>query len=264
MSEMRTAAPRLGRLERPAMRGVLVREVMNFRTFWRSATFSSTVEPTIYLLAFGFGFGSLISKVGGMDYIEFVGTGTVSMAFLFSSAFPGIFSTLVKWKFQRTYDAVLAAPVDVEELVTAEGLWIGMRAGTYGCAPLIVAMAFGLDPQPGMLLVPLIGLVTGFGFACFGITIAALVQSFDNTSYIVSGVLTPMFLVAGTFFPIDQLPDWAQVLANVNPLFHCVQLVRHAAFGFEAADLAHAAALALFALAMWRVAIWRLSTRLID
>src|SRR6266511_2131209 len=58
-----TAAPRgarLGRLERPALTGVLVREVVNYSSYWKSSTFSSTVEPTIYLLAFGFGFGSLV------------------------------------------------------------------------------------------------------------------------------------------------------------------------------------------------------------
>ena len=67
---------RLHRFERSAMSGVLVREIVNFSSYWRSATFSSTVEPTIYLLAFGFGFGSLVSRVGGYKYVEFVGTGT--------------------------------------------------------------------------------------------------------------------------------------------------------------------------------------------
>ena len=141
-------ARRLGRLERPAITGVLVREVVNFSSYWRSATFSSTVEPTIYLLAFGFGFGSLVSTVGGYDYVEFVGTGTVATAVLFSSAFPAMFGTFVKYQFQRTYDAILAAPVDTEELVTAEALWIATRAGVYGCVPMLVAIV--LRPRPAL------------------------------------------------------------------------------------------------------------------
>ena len=128
---------------------MLVREVVNFSSYWRSATFSSTVEPTIYLLAFGFGFGSLVSTIGGYDYVEFVGTGTVATAVLFSSAFPAMFGTFVKYQFQRTYDAILAAPVDTEELVTAEALWIATRAGVYGCVPMLVAIFFGLDPRVG-------------------------------------------------------------------------------------------------------------------
>jgi lipooligosaccharide transport system permease protein len=255
---------RIRRLDRPALTGVLVREVVNFGSYWRSSTFSSTVEPTIYLLAFGFGFGSLVSRVGGMNYVEFVGTGTVATAVLFSSVFPAMFGTFVKYQYQHTYDAILAAPVDTEELVTGEALWIAARAGVFGCAPLVVAMVFGLDPSWGMLLVPFIAFLAGFGWASFGVVIAATMKSIDNFSYVTSTVITPLFLVAGTFFPISGLPEWAQIAANINPLYHCVELVRHAVFGFVPADLWHAGFLAAFALVAWRLAINRMERRLID
>jgi lipooligosaccharide transport system permease protein len=242
-----------GRLERSALSGVLVREIVNFSSFWKSTTFSSTVQPTIYLLAFGFGFGSLVSTVGGYDYVEFVATGTVATGVLFASVFPAMFGTFVKYQFQRTYDAILAAPVDVEELVTAEALWIAGRAGTYGSVPLLVGMVFGLEPAWGMLTVPFVGFVAGFGWGSCGILIAAIVKSIDG------------FLVAGTFFPLTELPQWAQVLGNFNPLFHCVELVRHAAFGWAGwADVGHLAVLVGFALVMWRAAIIFLERRLID
>ena len=256
---------RIGRLERPALMGVLVREIINFSSFWRSSTFSATVEPTVYLLAFGFGIGSLVSSINGLDYVDYVGTGTVATAVLFSSAFPGMFGTFVKYKFQRTYDAILAAPVDTEELVTAEATWIGIRAGTYGCAPMLVAIAFGLDPSLGMLVVPFIGFIAGFGWANFGIAVAARMQSIDNFSYVISAVLTPLFLVAGTFFPIEGLPEWAQIVALINPLYHLVQLVRDAVvFGLEPDDLVHLAVLVAFGLLTWRLAVRWLSGRLID
>jgi len=256
---------RLGRLERSAIQGVLVREITNFGSFWRSTTFASTVDPTIYLLAFGFGFGTLVSRVGELDYVEFVGTGIVATAVLFSSVFPAMFGTFVKYQYQRTYDAILAAPVDTEELVTGEALWIAMRAGTYGNVPLLVAMVFGLDPSLGMLLVPFIAFIAGFGWACFGIMIAGLLKSIDNFNYVTSTVITPTFLVAGTFFPLSGLPDWAQVLGNVNPLHHCVELVRHAAFGWDPShDAGHLAALVAFAIVMWRLAIRALERKLIN
>ena len=212
-----SAQRRLGRLERSAITGVLVREVVNYSSYWRAATFSSTVEPTIYLLAFGFGFGSLVSTVAGYDYIEFIGTGIVATAVLFSSAFPAMFGTFVKYQFQRTYDAILAAPVDTEELVTAEALWIATRAGVYGNVPLLVAIAFGLEPSWGMLAVPLICWLSGFGWACFGISVAGFAKSIDNFSYIVSAVLTPLFLVAGTFFPIDEPAGLGAVPREAEP-----------------------------------------------
>jgi lipooligosaccharide transport system permease protein len=259
------ATRRLHRLERPALAGVLVREIINYSSYWRSTTFSSTVEPTIYLLAFGFGFGSLVSTVAGVSYVEFVGTGTVATAILFSSAFPSMFGTFIKYKFQRTYDAILAAPVDTEELVTAEALWMALRAGVYGCAPMIVAMAFGLDPSVGMLAVPFIGMVAGFGWAGFGIAIAGRMKSIDNFSYVISGVLTPLFLVAGTFFPIDELPRWAQILAQFNPLYHCVELIRDAVFGWNGwYDLYHAGVLIGFGFLTWRLAITFMTRRLVD
>src|SRR5688500_13715633 len=260
------AAPtrRLGRLERAALQGVIVREIVNYSSFWRSSSFSSMVDPTVYLLAFGFGFGSLVSTVGGYDYIDFVGTGIVATTVLFSGAFPAMYSTFVKYEFQRTYDAILAAPVDTEELVTAEALWIAARTGTYGCVPMLVAVVFGLDPSVGMLLVPLIAALAGYGWACFGIFIAAKSKSIESFSYWQSGLLTPMFLVAGTFFPLDELPTWAQVLGHANPLFHCVELVRHAVFGLEGwEDVWHLAFLVGFALVSWRLAIRFMERKLI-
>lgn len=255
---------RLGRLEPAALRGVIVREVVNFSSFWRSSTFSSTVDPTIYLLAFGFGFGSLVSQVAGYDYIDFVGTGVVATTVLFSGCFPAMYGTFVKYSFQHTYDAILAAPVDTEELVTGEALWISLRTGVYGCVPMLVAMIFGLNPSWGMLLVPFIAGLAGYGWACFGIFIAAKSQKIESFSYWQSGLLTPMFLVAGTFFPLTQLPEWAQVLGNFNPLFHCVQLVRHAVFGFTGwADVGHVAFLMVFALIAWRLAIRFMERKLI-
>lgn len=255
---------RLHRLEGAALRGVFVREVVNFTSFWRSATFSSTVDPTIYLLAFGFGFGSLVSTVGGYDYIDFVGTGIVATTVLFSGAFPAMYGTYVKSTFQHTYDAILSAPVDVEELVTAEAVWIAARTGVYGCVPMLVAMIFGLQPSWGMLLVPFIAALAAFGWATTGIFIAARAKAIESFSYWQSGLLTPMFLVAGTFFPLSELPKWAQVLGNFNPLYHCVQLVRHAVFGFEGwADVGHLAFLVGFALIMWRLAIRFMEKRLI-
>ena len=254
----------IGRLERPAITGVLVREIVNFSSYWRAATFSSTVEPTIYLLAFGFGFGSLVSTINGVPYVEWVGTGTVATAVLFSSAFAAMFGTFVKYQFQRTYDAILAAPVDTEELVTGEALWIAARSGFYGTFPMLVAIVFGLAPSWGMLLVPEIAFISGYGWACFGIFIAAVMKSIDNFSYITSTVITPLFLVAGTFFPISGLPEWAQVLAQLNPLYHCVQLVRDAVFGLQLVDLWHLSFLLVFGVVMWRIAINRMERKLVD
>jgi len=95
--------------------------------------------------------------------------------------------------------------------------------------------------------------------------VAGFASSFENFNYIVSAVLTPLFLVAGTFFPLSRLPEWAQTLAELNPLHHCVQLVRHAVFGFHAlSDLGSWAFLIAFGLVLWRIAIHAMERKLID
>ena len=124
--------------------------------YWKGTAFSSMLEPIVYLLCFGLGLGATLDRRRGRPQVRRVRRDRmVATAVIFSSALPAMFGTFVKERFQNTYDAILAAPVDVEELVTAEMLWIGLRAGFYGCFPLIVGMFFGLDPKPAMLLVPI-------------------------------------------------------------------------------------------------------------
>jgi lipooligosaccharide transport system permease protein len=251
-------------IEPAALRAVWHREWTLFVRYWRSTSFAALVEPLVYLFAFGVGFGSLVAFVGDVPYVQFLGTGIVASAVLFTSVFTGMFTTFVRRVFQRTYDALLAAPIDVHELVLAEAVWIAAKAGVYGCAPLLAAMLFGLPPTWGMLLVPAIGFLTGLGFALFGILTSAVVPTIDSFNYITSGVVTPLFLVSGTFFPLDTAPAWMQVLAWVNPLYHCVQLVRDAVFvDFGWVDLVHIGVLAGFAALMAVLAIRQMRRRLI-
>jgi lipooligosaccharide transport system permease protein len=254
-----------GRIELPGLAAVWVREWTVFHYFWRTRTFAAVVEPVIMLLAFGFGFGKLVSQVDGIPYIQFLGTGVVATTVLFGATFASMFDALYKRRYQRVYDAMLAAPVDVSEIVSGESLFLGVRAGVYGVAPLLVAFCFGLPPAPAMVFVPFIGALTGIGFAALGMLFATLSDTFDGLSYVVSGVITPLFLIAGTFFPLTRMPEWLRVLAQFNPLYHCVELVRHCAFGLRpGVDVLHVGALALFAVLAWRVAVWRTTVRLID
>src|SRR5206468_7241961 len=144
-------------------------------------------------------------------------------------------------------------------------VWSATRAGVYGWVRMLVAIPFGFAPSWGMFLVPLIAWISGFGWACFGIMIAGYAKSFENFNYVVSAVLTPLFLVAGTFFPISNLPEWAQFLANFNPLHQCVELVRDAVFGnLGRDDVARLGVLVAFGVIMWRIAIHAMTRRLID
>ncbi|MEU4699603.1 MULTISPECIES: ABC transporter permease [Nonomuraea] len=252
-------------MEFAPVRAVWRRELALYRRYWASTSFAAMTEPTIYLLAFGYGFGSVVGALYGYDYKDFVATGVVATAVLFIGAFGGMFNTFIRRTFQHTYDAMLAAPVDVRELVTAEASWLAVKAGVYGCAPMLVGVAFGLEPSWGMLLVPFIGFLTGLVFALFGVWVSAIVPSINTFDYVITGALTPMFMVAGTFFPVTQLPAWVAAAAQVNPLYHCVELVRGAVFGrLGLDDLGHLGVLAACAVLMWALAVWKMRARLID
>ena len=261
---MTTATTRAGRFS-AAVRGTWRHELALFRRYWRSQSFAAMFEPTFMMLVFGYGFGSMMAVVGDYRYLDFVGTGMVGTAALFTSVFPGMFNSYIRREFQHIYDAMLAAPLDVHELVTGEALWIAAKSSVYGCAPLLVAMGFGLEPSAGMLVVPVIVFTTALGFGLFGTWASTVVPSINSFDYVITGVVTPLFLVAGTFFPIDALPGWVHVVARLNPLLHCVELVRHAVFGFRPlADAGHFGALLLFAALMWALAVRGMRRRLID
>lgn len=248
-----------------AMEGVLAREVALFRRLWASNAFGAIVEPAMFLLAFGFGIGALVSEVAGLSYIEFIGTGIVATTVLFSTAFDGMFTTFMRRKYQRTYDALLAAPVDVAEIVTAECLWKGLKAGIFGLAPLVVAALFGLRPTAGVLVVPAISLLTGFAFASFGEVWGAWLKSIESFNYVISAVITPIYLLAGTFFPLDELPAWAATASQANPLYHSVELIRSAVFWeWAPVDALHVVVLVGFGALMWRLAIRLMTRALID
>ncbi|MGK5555433.1 ABC transporter permease [Actinomadura kijaniata] len=247
------------------VKGIWRHEFALYKRYWRSQSFASMVEPTFMLLAFGYGFGALVAAVRGFSYLDFVATGVVGTAALFTSVFPAMFNTYIRRTYQHFYDAMLAAPVDVHELVTGEALWIAAKSSVYSCTPLLVGMLFGLDPSAGMLLVPGIVFCTALGFGLFGMWTSSVVPSINSFDYVITGVVTPLMLVAGTFFPVDALPEWVRGVGLLNPLYHCVELVRHAVFGLRPlADLGHLAALLVFAALMWVIAVRGMRKRLVD
>jgi len=147
----------------------------------------------------------------------------------------------------------------------AEAMWIGIKAAMFGMGPLVVAMVFGLPPSIGMLAIPLIGFLTGLGFALMGQWFSGIVPSIDSFSYVQSALVTPLFLLAGIFFPLSGFPQWVQTLALFNPLYHSVELIRDAVFGWNPmADLGHVLALLIFAGLMAVLSVRVLRKRLID
>ncbi|MFP4636563.1 MAG: ABC transporter permease [Nitriliruptoraceae bacterium] len=254
------------RFELGVVAGILYREWRVFRRVWFSTAFGSIVEPVVYFIGFGFGLGALISEVAGLSYFEFMATGTIAIGILFSALFPGLINSYARRKEKHLYDGLLAAPVTVAELVAGESLWNGLRVSVVAVVTLGVAIAFGVQVGPGAVLVPVIAVVAGFGLSATGAAFAAKLRSWHGIDIVIGGLVAPMFVVAGTFFPLDGLPRWAELVGRINPLHHVVELLRGAVFGFPDLGLVavHVGVLLAFNLLAWLAAVRLVRRALID
>ena len=210
------------------------RDVAIFGRYWKATTFSSVVQPTIYLLAFGLGFGALHAARSAHVKLrcEYVATGVGRDGGAVLLGLPG----------HVQHVRALAVPAHLRRDAGGAGRRRGADhrrdavdlAARRRLRPGAAARRVRVRPgtrMRGCCSCRSIGFVTGFGFAAFGVLIAAVAKTIDNFNYVTSAVLTPMFLVAGTFFPVSTLPDGVRQIAQINPLYHCVQLVRDASLG---------------------------------
>ncbi len=186
------------------------------------------LEPILYLAAFGVGLGALITgSVQGGSYIQFIGPGLIAIAVMYGSFYECTYGSFVRMYFQKTFDAIIATPVSVEEVIAGELLWGATRATINGTIVLAVVAAFGLVSSPLFLLVPVLAFFGGLLFASLGMCFTALAPTIDFFNFPTFLFITPMFLLSGTFFPLSLLPGVLQTVAlAVFPLTHVVDLTR--------------------------------------
>jgi len=195
---------------------------------WRKlavpALLGNLADPMIYMFGLGYGLGAMLSDMNGMSYIAFLAAGTVCSSTMMSASFEAMYSGFSRMHVQRTWDAIMNAPVTLDDVV----------------------------------------LLTGLAFASLGLIITALSPSYDFFSYYFTLALTPMMLVCGVFFPVTQLPAGLQVAAQILPLTHAIELVRPLLNGVVPAQaLMHFSVLAVYAVAGFYVALVLMRRRLL-
>ncbi len=187
----------------------------------------SLLEPILYLLAFGFGLGGFIPSIQGQSYIGFIAPALVAISVMNGSFFECTFASFVRMYFQKTFDAIVATPVSVEEVVAGELLWGATRATFNTTIVLAVVAAFGLISSPLFLLVIPLAFFGGLMFASMAMCFTSVAPNIDFFNFPSFLFLTPMFFLCGTFFPLTSLPSAAQGIAMaVLPLTHVVNLTR--------------------------------------
>lgn len=197
---------------------------------WKKLAVASVLgniaDPLITLIAFGYGLGSLLKSVDGIPYIHFLASGSICMSIMMASSFEALYSAFSRMHVQRTWDALLNAPLALDDVVLAEMLWAATKSLFSAIAILCVMFALGIGLHPQVLLVlPMLFLV-GMTFASLGLVANAIAHGYEFFTYYFTLVLTPMIFLSGVYYPTAQLPHWLQLLSGVLPLHAAVSLVR--------------------------------------
>ncbi len=202
-----------------------------YRKTWKVNALPPLAEPFLYLLALGYGLGALIEEIAGHSYVEFIAPGIIAITMMQTAFMETTYSSYVRMVFQKTWDAVMATPLSPGDVLWGEVLWAATRATINATLMCVVVGLFGLLTFPTAFVIPVIAFVVGLLFAGIGLFVTARIRVIDHFSYSFFLFITPQFLFAGTFFPITQLPDWAQWFALSLPLTHAVGLTRAMALG---------------------------------
>ena len=213
-------------------------------------------DPMLYMLGLGYGLGAMLPEVGGLPYIAFLAAGTVCSSTMMSASFETMYSGFSRMHVQKTWDAIMNTPVTLDDVLLGEAVWAASKSFLSGMAVLVVAWALGLIASPlALLVIPLVFL-TGFAFASLGLIMTALSPSYDFFMYYFTLAITPMMLVSGVFFPVDQLPAWLQGVAQALPLSHAISIARALMNGLTpSAVLPHLLAIAAYAVAGFYIAL---------
>ncbi len=207
-----------------------------FMKTWKTNFLPPVLEPMLYLLAMGLGFGALVSPFEyrgvQVDYIQFIAGGLVAIAVMYGAFFECTYSTYVRMHYQKTFDAIVATPLSVEDVIVGEIAWGATKSLINATIVLIVITAFGLVTSPTAVLIPVVIVITGVMFASMAMMFTSLVPNLDSFNYPFFLLIMPMFLFSGTFFPLTVLPGWGQGIAMLLPLTHVSNLVRDLQMGY--------------------------------
>jgi len=197
-----------------------------FFRLWHAEAPGFVVEPVLVLLAMGLGLGAYVGMVDGQRYIEFIAPGIIAAYAMFSASFECTYGTFFRMEYQRTFDAVIATPLNVEDVIAGEIFWGATRSLMTGTMILAVAAAFQLVHSPWALLIPIVCFSEGVMFAAIAMLFTSIVPYIYSFNYYFTLFVTPMFFFSGVFFPLSSFPEIVQTLSWIVPLTPAVHLTR--------------------------------------
>jgi len=197
-----------------------------FFKLWHSEAPGFVAEPIIILLAMGLGLGAYVGLVDGQKYIEFIVPGIIASYAMFSASFECTYGSFVRMEYQKTYDAIIATPLSVEDVTAGEIFWGATRSFLTGTVILAIAAAFQLVHSPWAVLIPLLSFLEGILFAAIAVLFTSIVPAIYSFNYYFTLFITPMFFFSGVFFPLSSFPEIVQTISWIVPLTPVVHLTR--------------------------------------
>jgi lipooligosaccharide transport system permease protein len=206
-----------------------------YRTIWRSNVMGAFVQPFLYLLGMGLGVGALVDQgddsaqlLDGLTYFQFLAPALIATTAMMVASSESMWPVLGGFKWQSGYHAAAATPLTPAEIAIGVGLWHATKALIAGTGVAMALLLFDDTRSPGLPLAVLFGGLTGLAMASLITAWTATREQDQSFPTINRFVIVPMFLFAGAFYPIDQLPEWLRWLAMATPLWHGVELTRDA------------------------------------
>ncbi|MFH1003482.1 MAG: ABC transporter permease [Chloroflexota bacterium] len=197
-----------------------------FFRLWHSEAPGFVAEPVLVLLAMGMGLGAYVGVVGGQSYMDFIAPGIIASYAMFSATFECTYGSFVRMEYQKTFDAIIATPLNAEDVVAGEIFWGATRSMMTGTVILTVAAAFGLVHSPWALLIPPLAFLEGIMFAAIAMLFTSVVPAIYSFNYYFTLFVTPMFFFSGVFFPLTSFPEVVQRLSWIAPLTPVVHITR--------------------------------------
>jgi lipooligosaccharide transport system permease protein len=184
------------------------------------------LEPLIFLAGIGLGMAGYLPKMAGMPYLTFLATGLPLTAAMFVAASECSYGTFIRLEFDKVYDAMLAAPLSVYDVLIGEIAWAATIGMFFSLVVVVVVACFGLVPMPASLLTIVPGFLTGTMFAVASLLVTSFVPNINQFNFYFTAFLSPMFFFCGVVFPIENLPHALRIAAEIFPLTHVVRLAR--------------------------------------
>jgi lipooligosaccharide transport system permease protein len=203
------------------------RNLTVFTRTWKVNFFPPLVEAFLYLFAIGMGIGSYVQEIEGVPYVTFIAPAILAIAVMNSAFFECTYGSYVRMYYQKSFDAMIATPLSIEDVIAGELLWGATRSVIYVIIMLPVLAVFGVISLPLALLTIPLAFIGGLMFAGIAMCFTAITPGIDTLNYPAFLFITPMTLFSGTFFPLTLLPVALQYVAlALLPLTHLVAMMR--------------------------------------